>query len=531
MLPFSPPLPPKGAFLHAPVVEDVERTDQRDAKRRERERAKSKRDKHASCRHNSKRPGRQKGGQSAPSFTAGLFMKHPHQQGIHMVTHRPAPEIEPTDPNWVQKFDSTLGYPGEGPPAPPTYSFCERKTDCKRASHYHRKRGGPAGSSAQKGWAERNKKGVKADQLEKCVAKPLGCIRFQTHYHPERQKSHSHPDPVTESLEGLPTAYVRREATKAQPPPPKPPSRAGPLLTNPPNDKSQALPEGGLDTNVDHKHGPLPPRFTSPVDSEESDPEISFCEEDFHTDVVASAPTSEENDEHVRIHTVKKVSFATDLVTEIPKSKPSSATDTTPPNDKSQAQPEGGESATSEDSDEVSSSKPTTLLHPHVIVRRMVYYKGKTSDPFYYAFNRGLYFAAKPFSRESLETRVNDPRYADVTPVNSEMDVAIKGRRGYVSLWTHPVESSTLEQCGYKFKNEEPVSLSLITATQRDKMFTNISALSATGEIYASVLTRVRGTCSAILEDDWFRASSPQPLGQHYHLFDPMVVLYAAETG
>lgn len=189
-------LPPKPSWIRAPVHEPAERKDHRDAKRREREAKKSQRDKHR------RRKGsvRKQDTQRRSRQRKGRMPNEPQVEEMHRSG---------------KKFDSTLGYPGEGPeerliPVCPLYQTCQRRR------HFHRKKGGVAAADGgQRAYHERNKKPCGEKQLVLCEKKVAECAG--AHFHKTRNAGgKGRQTAVEESLEALPEPYIHTEPRMVQ---------------------------------------------------------------------------------------------------------------------------------------------------------------------------------------------------------------------------------------------------------------------------------------------------------------------------
>lgn len=104
-------------------------------------------------------------------------------------------------PNKLKSFDSTKGYPGEGP------SMCKRGAHCTDPSHFHKKGSGKAMSGAARRTAtdaKREKKGDKPGEWFKCsIGKAMECQAGRMHGHlsdEDQRKSKADKDLLAAAL-------------------------------------------------------------------------------------------------------------------------------------------------------------------------------------------------------------------------------------------------------------------------------------------------------------------------------------------
>lgn len=187
-------LQPKPSWLRAPEHDTTVRKDHRDVQRREREAKKSQREKHRRKKGSVRSSEKQKKSRSSK----GQRAKEPALVDM---------------PRTGRIFDSTLGFPGEGPDGV-TVIACAKYQQCKRRSHFHRKKGGEPAEGGARAFKERNKKPCDIKSLVKCQKDVSQCAG--SHFHPPRQGPRKNePGAVVESLEALPTPLVRTEAKQA----------------------------------------------------------------------------------------------------------------------------------------------------------------------------------------------------------------------------------------------------------------------------------------------------------------------------
>lgn len=84
-------------------------------------------------------------------------------------------------PKWLRKFDSTLGYPGEGPVTNGLY--CPAQRWCAEARHLHRLRGRQLAGAARRKKEEEKDRPRKPQVFVECTATFAQCPEPDDHYH------------------------------------------------------------------------------------------------------------------------------------------------------------------------------------------------------------------------------------------------------------------------------------------------------------------------------------------------------------
>lgn len=545
----------KGPFLQPPVPMEEIKVDARDAARRLRESRKSRREKHSHQRTSGEvsHGRRARRGKDHDRQGEHIPWVQDHGDRLDEATFS-APY---SDPEFLAKFNSTLGYPGEGPPQETTFTKCVHGDACTKRSHYHRKRGGAAGSSAARGFKERNKKDdpLPADKVTRCDQTLANCLFPGCHFHgTPGEHTPKHLNPVAESLAALPAdqPYIRTEATKTPIEPvftPMIPTAPAPFASN----------------GIDAKHSPLPSPPTTPAPAEdqltdkalplteveavlpvvaaviyprndaweeESSDIEDLCEEDFvftgDRSIVPAdrlmfmnTTTPEEflminvDDPEVNDTTFhKKKSWTFKPWNTIPPAP--EVCDQTPV----QAPPPPVPVVTPEVCD-VPPPPPLEEVPPppppedsrtkHTLTQRVIFYTVVENNPWYYSLNRAVFSVARPFAATRLAVNCNDAELEDVVAVNYPFKVAFKEKRGYVSKWARSAETCFLEHCKYKFQAVEDISLTLVDFVQRDDAFMNTSVFDAAGAVLSGVDTRVRGIVTSALKQLALTHSPPPP--------------------
>jgi len=548
------PAPRKGSFLHAPPPPEEIKIDARDAARRLRESRKSRREKHGHQRATGEvsHGRRMRRGKDHDRLGERIPWTQDHGDRLEEATFSaPYP-----DPEFLAKFNSTLGYPGEGPPLVTTFTKCAHGASCTKRSHFHRKRGGAAGSSAERGFKERNKKGdpLTADKVTKCeyALTDFHCASPGCHFHgTPGMHMPKHLDPIKESLAALPAGQplVRTEATKTPITPVVPdpvPSAPPPEVSFDSKHSPPQTPTAPTEDQLTDKAPPLseveavlpvvvtyPPNEAWTSEPEPEEVEIDICASDF---IYTHLPKVKDRsffgkmtrEEYCMIHVddpeiedkgprkkrdwmlARRTPTPVSIEPPVPPPEDGAVPPPPPPATVHTAPPEVPPPPPEEE-EPVPPPPVDDTSPPHSIAERIIFYTAEEKDSWYYIFNRALFAAARPFAATRLAVKCDDAKLLDVVAVNYQFKVAVKDKRGYVSKWTRSVETCFLESCKFKFHRTEDVSLTLVDYVQKDTAFLNTTVFDAAGAVLPSIDTRVRGIVSTALIQLALTHSPPPP--------------------